>query len=77
MALNASKLRSVNQTANQRRLGVEYPAQFFGPPHAGRWTVRCMVNGIEKGQGTGSSKQLAKEEAAKQAFYALGWTNRP
>ena len=33
------------------------------------------VNNIEKGQGTGPSKQLAKEEAAKQAFYAMGWSN--
>lgn len=31
-----------NQTANQRRLTVEYPAQFTGPPHAGMWTVQCL-----------------------------------
>lgn len=35
-----------------------------------------IVNGIEKGQGTGPSKQLAKEEAAKQAYYAMGWAPR-
>lgn len=63
-----------NQTASQRRLGVEYTAQFFGPPHAGKWHVKCLVNNIEKGQGTGPSKQIAKEEAAKQAFYAMGWS---
>jgi len=34
-----------------------------------------MVNNIEKGQGNGPSKQLAKEEAAKQAFYAMGWSS--
>jgi len=65
-----------NQTANQRRVFVEYPAQFSGPPHAGRWTVKCVVNGIEKGSGAGASKQLAKEEAAKQAWYAMGWAAR-
>lgn len=84
-----------NQTANQRRVFVEYPAQFSGPPHAGRWTVKCVgkwlrnsdqcvvttqryitVNGIEKGAGSGASKQLAKEEAAKQAWYAMGWAAR-
>ncbi|KAI0689885.1 ribonuclease III domain-containing protein [Cytidiella melzeri] len=65
-----------NQTANQRRVFVEYPAQFAGPPHAGRWTVKCVVNGIEKGVGAGASKQLAKEEAAKQAWYAMGWAAR-
>jgi hypothetical protein len=31
-----------NQTAAQRRVTVEYPAEFIGPPHAGRWTVRCI-----------------------------------
>ncbi|KAF8078788.1 hypothetical protein FPV67DRAFT_1663476 [Lyophyllum atratum] len=63
-----------NQTATQRRVTVEYPAEFSGPPHAGRWNVRCIVNGIQKGVGTGSSKQVAKEEAARQAYYAMGWT---
>ncbi|KZT04807.1 uncharacterized protein LAESUDRAFT_760824 [Laetiporus sulphureus 93-53] len=62
-----------NQTANQRRLAVEYPAQFSGLAHAGRWTVQCVVNGIPKGEGSGASKQLAKEEAARQAYYAMGW----
>lgn len=31
-----------NQIASQRRLGVEYTAQFFGPPHAGKWHVKCL-----------------------------------
>ncbi|KIK07467.1 hypothetical protein K443DRAFT_673381 [Laccaria amethystina LaAM-08-1] len=63
-----------NQTASQRRVTVEYPAEFSGPSHAGRWTVQCVVNGILKGVGTGGSKQVAKEEAARQAYYAMGWT---
>ncbi|KAI8990486.1 hypothetical protein BD414DRAFT_458984 [Trametes punicea] len=65
-----------NQIAQQRRLEVQYPAQFSGPAHAGRWTVQCLVNGIERGVGTGSSKQLAKEEAARQAYHAMGWAPR-
>ena len=96
-----SYLPLFNQTASQRRLGVEYTAQFFGPPHAGKWHVKCLggflpptvilapirneavltddlivstVNSVEKGQGTGPSKQIAKEEAAKQAFYTMGWS---
>ncbi|KAF9650477.1 hypothetical protein BDM02DRAFT_3092927 [Thelephora ganbajun] len=69
-----SYLPLFNQTASQRRLGVEYTAQFYGPPHAGKWHVKCLVNNVEKGQGTGPSKQLAKEEAAKQAFYTMGWS---
>lgn len=38
----AAFLPLFNQTANQRRLLVEYPAQFAGPAHAGRWTVQCV-----------------------------------
>jgi len=65
-----------NQTANQRRMFVEYPATFSGPAHAGKWTVKCVVNGMEKGAGSGASKQLAKEEAARQAYFAMGWAPR-
>lgn len=36
--------------------------------------MRITVNNIPKGEGTGSSKQNAKEEAARQAYYAMGWT---
>jgi dsRNA-specific ribonuclease len=32
------------------------------------------VNDIPKGKGKGSSKQIAKEEAARQAYYSMGWT---
>jgi hypothetical protein len=32
-----------------------------------------VVNDILKGQGDGVSKQLAKEAAARQAYYAMGW----
>ncbi|THH02603.1 hypothetical protein EW026_g283 [Hermanssonia centrifuga] len=73
---NTAFLPLFNQTANQRRVFVEYPAQFSGPSHAGKWTVKCVVNGMEKGQGAGASKQLAKEDAAKQAYFAMGWAPR-
>ncbi|KAG5647572.1 hypothetical protein DXG03_008925 [Asterophora parasitica] len=63
-----------NQTAMQRGVKVDYVASFSGPPHAGRWDIRCIVNGIEKGVGMGASKQIAKEEAARHAYYAMGWT---
>jgi hypothetical protein len=65
-----------NQTATQRRLAIDYPSEFSGPAHAGRWTVKCTVNGIVKGTGQGMSKQLAKEEAAKSAWFAMGWGSR-
>ncbi|KAF8920258.1 hypothetical protein CPB85DRAFT_1429065 [Mucidula mucida] len=63
-----------NQTAAQRRVNVEYRADFSGPPHAGKWTVTCVVNGIEKGMGSGGNKQVAKEEAARAAYYSMGWS---
>lgn len=37
-------------------------------------TDGVIVNGIAKGEGAGTSKQLAKEEAARKAYYAMGWT---
>ncbi|KAF9064388.1 hypothetical protein BDP27DRAFT_1230513, partial [Rhodocollybia butyracea] len=63
-----------NQTAMQRRVTVEYPTVFSGPSHAGAWTATCQVNGIAKGMSTGKSKQIAKEGAARQAWYNMGWS---
>ena len=31
-----------NQAAMQRRVTVEYLAEFIGPSHAGRWLVKCI-----------------------------------
>jgi len=36
--------------------------------------MSCAVNGIAKGSGQGGSKQIAKEGAAREAYYAMGWT---
>ncbi len=33
----------------------------------------CKVNGVEKGIGVGKSQKIAKEEAARQAWVAMGW----
>ncbi|KAF4623521.1 hypothetical protein D9613_002139 [Agrocybe pediades] len=63
-----------NQAAMQRRVTVEYIAQFSGPAHAGRWEVKCIVNGMCKGEGSGNNKHIAKEEAARRAYYSMGWT---
>jgi dsRNA-specific ribonuclease len=32
-----------------------------------------IVGGIAMGNGVGKSKQIAKEEAARQALSAMGW----
>ncbi|EIW86880.1 hypothetical protein CONPUDRAFT_86818 [Coniophora puteana RWD-64-598 SS2] len=73
---NLAFLPLFNQTAIQRGLTVQYSAAFDGPAHAGTWVVSCTVNGIEKGKGKGSSKQLAKEQAARDAYHAMGWAPR-
>jgi len=62
-----------NQTATQRGLKVSYPAEFSGPSHNPRWIVKCMVNDVEKGRGVGKNQKIAKEDAARQAWAALGW----
>ncbi|KAH7930551.1 hypothetical protein BV22DRAFT_1139526 [Leucogyrophana mollusca] len=73
---NIAFLPLFNQTAVHRGVAVNYMATFSGPPHAGLWTISCVVNGIEKGKGTAASKQLAKEQAARVAYYAMGWAPR-
>lgn len=42
-----------------------------GPDHAKQFTVAVFVGGKETGQGRGASKQIAEEEAAKQALSQL------
>jgi len=63
----------LNQTAVQRGIAISYDAASIGPPHQPTWTVTCMLNGIERGRGVGKSQKVAKEDAARQSFSALGW----
>ncbi|KAF9001758.1 hypothetical protein BDQ17DRAFT_1426417 [Cyathus striatus] len=42
-----------------------------GPAHAPTWTVQCKINREVKGVGISSSKQTAKNEAARQALQTL------
>lgn len=42
-----------------------------GPDHAKRFTVAVYIGSIEKGRGAGPSKQVAEEQAAKQALKGL------
>ncbi|KAG5637643.1 hypothetical protein H0H81_003720 [Sphagnurus paluster] len=66
-------LALVNQTAVQHKIKVTYLAEQEGPPHSPTWTVRCMMDDVEKGRGTGASQKKAKEEAARQAWGMMGW----
>ncbi|KAJ8509433.1 hypothetical protein ONZ45_g8402 [Pleurotus djamor] len=67
-------LASFHQAAVRRGVSVTYSADMSGPSHACQWTVKCLVNGILKGEGKGGHKQAAKEDAARVAYYAMGWT---
>jgi ribonuclease-3 len=67
-------LAMFNQTLQQNGMTAEWPAESSGPPHALRWSVRCLVNGVEKGKGSGRNQKLAREEAAKVASVNMGFT---
>ena len=43
-----------------------------GPPHDRRFTCAAMIDGEQRGVGSGASKKAAEQEAAKQALAALG-----
>jgi len=73
VGLSLVNLALVNQTASQKGFQVSYPAEQVGPPHQPTWTVRCCMNGEEKGIGVGKSQKIAKEDAARQAWVAMGW----
>ncbi|MDD5415995.1 MAG: ribonuclease III [Candidatus Daviesbacteria bacterium] len=45
--------------------------QTYGPDHAKKFTVAVYISGKETGRGSGSSKQVAEEQAAKQALQGL------
>ncbi|KIM70260.1 hypothetical protein SCLCIDRAFT_1207573 [Scleroderma citrinum Foug A] len=66
-------LATFNQTCSQQGLTVNWDAVSDGPPHQPRWVVRCLVNNVHHGTGTGRNQKLAKEDAAKQALRSLGW----
>lgn len=73
VGISLVNLALVNQTAAQKGIHVSYPAEQVGPSHQPTWTVRCCMNGEEKGIGVGKSQKIAKEDAAKQAWVAMGW----
>jgi len=66
-------LALVNQTAIRKGLDINYIATQDGPSHLPTWTVKCTLSGIERGTGVAKSQKLAKEEAARRAWVAMGW----
>jgi ribonuclease-3 len=68
-----ASLSLFNEMAMQRGLTITWNSNQSGPGHNLTWVVHCVVNGITRGEGVGKSKQKAKEDAAQQAFQAMGW----
>ncbi|KIM82356.1 hypothetical protein PILCRDRAFT_820762 [Piloderma croceum F 1598] len=62
-----------NQRLQQNGMTAEWPAESIGPAHALRWHVKCVVGGVEKGQGGGRNQNMAKKEAAKIAYLNMGF----
>ncbi|KAF7339797.1 Large subunit GTPase 1 [Mycena venus] len=68
---NLPFLASFNQTSSKRGVTLDYPGTY---DHVQKlWTVQCVVDGIIKGTGSGSSKSVAKELAARHAYQTMGW----
>ncbi|KAI0676007.1 hypothetical protein C8Q78DRAFT_1074953 [Trametes maxima] len=62
----------LNQIAQKKRLQLQFTAQYAGKPHTPDWTAECMIDGVRKGTGSGASKQEAREQAARDACFAMG-----
>ncbi|RXW24052.1 hypothetical protein EST38_g1816 [Candolleomyces aberdarensis] len=70
---NFISLSFVHETATKRRVSIDYSAHKEGAAHTPSWTVCCIMDGVERGRGTSSKQKTAKEEAARNAFVAMGW----
>ncbi|KZV79081.1 hypothetical protein EXIGLDRAFT_782831 [Exidia glandulosa HHB12029] len=65
---------TVNEAGQRLRHSVKWVAEGTGPAHNLVWTVKCLIDGVERGIGEGTNKQAAKEEAARNTCYMMGWT---
>jgi ribonuclease-3 len=62
----------------RRGLSVNYAVlDVDGPPHDRRFTCAAVIDGEQRGVGKGASKKAAEQEAAKQAFEAMGLEAAP
>jgi len=63
---------SLQEAASQRQLGSpDYRVSADGPDHARVFTAEVWLADTAYGSGTGSSKKVAEQEAAEQAYLAL------
>ncbi|KAF5368351.1 hypothetical protein D9758_002224 [Tetrapyrgos nigripes] len=64
-------IAAFHEYAAKHSLQVAYQAESEGQSHLPVWTVRCYVNGEEKGFGQGKNQKAAKEEAVRRAWAAV------
>ncbi|KZV93792.1 hypothetical protein EXIGLDRAFT_716771 [Exidia glandulosa HHB12029] len=63
----------LNEAGQRLRHKVEFVPESTGPAHNLVWTMKCLIDGAERGIGNGTSKQAAKEDAARKTCYIMGW----
>jgi ribonuclease-3 len=71
--MNCISLAYVNEMASKQKVMIDYHQQKVGKDHNPQWTVRCTIDGVERGSGTSAKTKDAKLEAARRAFMAMGW----
>lgn len=63
---------SLQEAASQRQLGTpEYHITHSGPDHAREFTATVLLGGVAKGEGSGTSKKVAEQSAAQEAYQNL------
>jgi ribonuclease III len=67
---------SLQEVASQKQLGVpEYQITHDGPDHARVFTATVVLGGEARGVGTGTSKKVAEQSAAQEAYRVLTTEN--
>lgn len=63
---------SLQELTSRLGLGIPvYEVEGVGPDHDRTFTARILVDGTERGTGSGSAKKIAEQIAAQAAFEAL------
>lgn len=63
---------SLQELTSRLGLGTPvYEVEGVGPDHDRTFTARILVEGVERGAGTGTAKKIAEQVAAQAAFEAL------
>ncbi|GLB35728.1 putative double-stranded RNA binding motif containing protein [Lyophyllum shimeji] len=56
---------------NSQLSSLSWQDSTSGPKNAPTWTSICKINGVPRGQGTGTHKHIARDIAANAALQSL------